>query len=407
MNTMTMNRTTFWTAPLALLALAGAALACDPSAPSAQGTEGASARLIRAASTTHSEHTWSDDANKVRVERNEGVTKVYLNGKEIMAIPDAQLLGADVGDIAEFARRRGDMAREIRRSFQNRGIAPPTPPMPGFPADMPRPRVMIGITMESASEANITVPGGVDPDDATVVTRVVEGLPAEKAGLTEGDIVVKVNGSDDASPDQIREAIRSKNPGDELTLRIVRDGTEQDVRIALDAYDSDRLGAPSAWAGRWWGGDEEEAEAPTPEDLARIDELRAKIEETTRKMGEVGAKMSATTEEEQLRLLGRQLGELSESLAEQSAEIGELSGQQNMMFRFLAPGQQGFNLRDLPRMRIERHGGSPRAWVFAEPDEQAQEDSEDKPGKEDSINERLERLEKLIKRLAEEQKEQH
>jgi len=67
-----------------------------------------------------------------------------------------------------------------------------------------------------------------------VVVDVVAGGPADRAGLREGDIIVKVNG--DATPNMMRvtRAIRMCKPGADCDVEIVRGGDAMTVSAKLE-----------------------------------------------------------------------------------------------------------------------------------------------------------------------------
>lgn len=95
------------------------------------------------------------------------------------------------------------------------------------------PKVMIGITMSDA------------PDEVLkgiVVDRVLEGLPAGKAGLEAGDVIIDIKGIDDVSQESLRGVLRKKSPGDELRIRILRNGSVEERVISLEPYDGEKLG---------------------------------------------------------------------------------------------------------------------------------------------------------------------
>lgn len=57
--------------------------------------------------------------------------------------------------------------------------------------------------------------------------------PAEKAGLKEGDIVLELNHEKITSENSLAKIIMKYNPGDEITLRILRDQEETEVGLIL------------------------------------------------------------------------------------------------------------------------------------------------------------------------------
>ena len=59
------------------------------------------------------------------------------------------------------------------------------------------------------------------------------GTPAAKAGLKAGDVVTAVDGTSIASGDDLTRAIDSHKPGDTITLKYRRGGSEHTVDVKL------------------------------------------------------------------------------------------------------------------------------------------------------------------------------
>jgi hypothetical protein len=68
------------------------------------------------------------------------------------------------------------------------------------------------------------------------IESVVPDTPAARAGLAPGEIILKVDDVEIHSGSELREAIRSRKPGDKVTLKLLRtqDGTQQNVVVTLD-----------------------------------------------------------------------------------------------------------------------------------------------------------------------------
>jgi S1-C subfamily serine protease len=85
-------------------------------------------------------------------------------------------------------------------------------------------------------------------DHGALVQQAYQGGPAQRAGLQGGssqatvggqqvalggDIIVKVNGKDIQGMDDVVSAVNNANPGDTLTLSILRGGKPQDIKVTL------------------------------------------------------------------------------------------------------------------------------------------------------------------------------
>ncbi|MDT0307696.1 trypsin-like peptidase domain-containing protein [Streptomyces sp. DSM 44917] len=68
---------------------------------------------------------------------------------------------------------------------------------------------------------------------------VVPGGPAERAGVREGDIITAVDGDRVRSGDELIVRIRSRRPGDELTLTVQRGGQELSLPVTLGESSGD------------------------------------------------------------------------------------------------------------------------------------------------------------------------
>jgi putative serine protease PepD len=62
---------------------------------------------------------------------------------------------------------------------------------------------------------------------------IVPGGPAERAGLEPGDVIVAIDGRPVADSSELIVAIRSRSPGDTITLSVRRDGDERAVKVTL------------------------------------------------------------------------------------------------------------------------------------------------------------------------------
>ncbi|MGB8656638.1 MAG: trypsin-like peptidase domain-containing protein [Candidatus Zixiibacteriota bacterium] len=103
-----------------------------------------------------------------------------------------------------------------------------------------------------------------------LVSGVVEGSPAQKAGLVDGDLIVEFGGTKVRSADQIRHLIENKGVGDRVALKIIRDGEPDGIAVTLGE-------ARPAFSYYFSGPDALEAPAPNagPEFIQEVNEMQA------------------------------------------------------------------------------------------------------------------------------------
>ena len=77
------------------------------------------------------------------------------------------------------------------------------------------------------------VPDGSAKRAAAVLTNVVSGTPADKAGLRVGDAIIAVDGNSIDGSLSLVAQVRERNVGDTVTLKIVRNGQTQNINVTL------------------------------------------------------------------------------------------------------------------------------------------------------------------------------
>ncbi|MCC6652076.1 MAG: M20/M25/M40 family metallo-hydrolase [Candidatus Eisenbacteria bacterium] len=78
-----------------------------------------------------------------------------------------------------------------------------------------------------------TMPDFAYPGPGVKVTAVTPGSPADKAGLKEGDVLVKLNGEPIADLRGYSAMLRALQPGQSVRIRFRRGDAEQDVRLMV------------------------------------------------------------------------------------------------------------------------------------------------------------------------------
>jgi serine protease DegQ len=66
-----------------------------------------------------------------------------------------------------------------------------------------------------------------------LITEVIEGTPAEKAGIRQGDILVAVDGKPVANSSAMLNLIAALTPGQQATLRLLRNQQQIEVKVVV------------------------------------------------------------------------------------------------------------------------------------------------------------------------------
>lgn len=82
---------------------------------------------------------------------------------------------------------------------------------------------------------------GMSSPRGFIVGDVVEGGPADKAGLVEGDVIVKLNGNNIRNFLDFRVTIANTQPGTNVELEIFRGGETKTLTVTLGELDAEEL----------------------------------------------------------------------------------------------------------------------------------------------------------------------
>ena len=93
-------------------------------------------------------------------------------------------------------------------------------------------RPYLGITYLAVTDAQTASQLGVNAYGVYVVD-VVQGGPADKAGLKTGDRIVSIDGTEIAQKDDLGTLMQKHAAGDTLSITIARDGQMQTVNVTL------------------------------------------------------------------------------------------------------------------------------------------------------------------------------
>jgi putative serine protease PepD len=81
----------------------------------------------------------------------------------------------------------------------------------------------LGVQMSTAAVGGATI------------GAVVDGGPADDAGLRQGDRVVRIGDTDVREPDDVSTAVNARKPGDKVEIVVVRDGDRRTLNVTLGA----------------------------------------------------------------------------------------------------------------------------------------------------------------------------
>ncbi|MBA3240539.1 MAG: Do family serine endopeptidase, partial [Acidobacteria bacterium] len=93
-------------------------------------------------------------------------------------------------------------------------------------------RGQLGVVVQAVT-ADIAASLGLKEARGVIVSSVQEGSAAARAGLKQGDVITSINGNAVNEPNTLRNTVAGTAPGSEVTLKVLREGREQEVKVAL------------------------------------------------------------------------------------------------------------------------------------------------------------------------------
>ena len=98
------------------------------------------------------------------------------------------------------------------------------------------PRGLLGIYSENVT-TDIEEAFGLDSTDGALVVQVIEGSPAEIAGISHGDVIIKINEENIKSSQDLRLKVSQMSPGSEVVVYLYRDGELLEIPVILGNVD--------------------------------------------------------------------------------------------------------------------------------------------------------------------------
>ncbi len=96
----------------------------------------------------------------------------------------------------------------------------------------------LGVYIQNVDE-EIADAEGLDKAEGVYITRVIKDSPAEEAGLERGDIVIMFDGKNARSVRRLTRLIDWSEPGEKMSVVILRDGDEKTITVVIGEDDDD------------------------------------------------------------------------------------------------------------------------------------------------------------------------
>ena len=93
-------------------------------------------------------------------------------------------------------------------------------------------RALLGVSIQDVTAA-LAEEKGLDNVKGVYIAGVREGSSANDAGLKENDVVIEVNGTTLNSSSELQEQIARYRPGDEVTVKYIRDHKKYETNVKL------------------------------------------------------------------------------------------------------------------------------------------------------------------------------
>lgn len=202
---------------------------------------------------------------------------VALLARQATQVPNASSSSTDLKGLHPFMNPQSmELKTELDApSVPSPSVAAPTPPTvaspsvpsPGDPAPAspaapptttmaPAGEAFLGILVERLDPALRSQLGGKLKDDSGVLVRsVMEGSPAEQAGIARYDILLQLNGQAMKTPSDLVRTVRGTAPGTRVELQLLRAGEEKSLSAKLGERENEREitaldpRLPGSWSG--------------------------------------------------------------------------------------------------------------------------------------------------------------
>lgn len=93
-------------------------------------------------------------------------------------------------------------------------------------------RAFLGVSTVSVTP-QLAADNSLPIDHGAYIQQLVNGAPAQQAGLKQGDIITKIDNTAVNSSSDLGDYLTTKNPGDQVTVTVNRNGSSTSVKVTL------------------------------------------------------------------------------------------------------------------------------------------------------------------------------
>lgn len=165
-----------------------------------------------------------------------------VNGEIELAELDGKALDEDrvkiKNQIALFFDDNGEVIHEIKMpAVHTTGKAGMV-----VVGEQTKPKVMLGINLGEPSKILRKHLKLDDNMKVILVEKVIDNLPAKLSGMQDYDVIVSIDGSDQATDEILRKVLSEKDAGDTMKVVVLRGGEKMTLKVKLAAYNAKDLG---------------------------------------------------------------------------------------------------------------------------------------------------------------------
>ena len=153
---------------------------------------------------------------------NSGGALVNMKG-ELIGI-NSQILSNSDGNIGIGFAIPANMARHVMTDLRTKGKVT---------------RAQLGVTVQPVTP-DVASALGLKDVRGLLVSSVMPNSAADKAGVKRGDVITSLNGQPVRDMNTLRNEVAEAGPGTKAELKILRDGTEKQVNVTLEAVNGSR-----------------------------------------------------------------------------------------------------------------------------------------------------------------------